>query len=174
MITAFERRKGKMKQGKMIFALAVVVILGIALQGLLVFADTQDSPNKAAVEFTKAYFAFNETVLAGRLCDESRQADETDVVGKYVYKASEDAKARGYGMGFYIKDCLYNLKTETLEKTHDSAKIRLTAERRAPLRTFFSKGDKYDINSVDEVLTLVRKDGHWKVCGNPFSLASIK
>jgi hypothetical protein len=66
-----------------------------------------------------------------------------------------------------MKNKLYHVKTHTISKDHKNAQIRLICERKPPLRSFFTK-EKYQ--KVDEVLELVKEDGKWKVCGNPFSL----
>lgn len=160
-----------MAQSKMIISLIVALVLGVAVQVLLVYADTQDSPNKAAVEFAKAYFAYDRATLSDRLCEDSRIQDDKNVVSGYIYKARQEAEARGYSLGCYVKENLYHLQADTLDRTHDTARIRLTFEKRAPLRTFFSQKDKYDISHVEEELELVKVEGQWKVCGNPFGIA---
>lgn len=159
-----------MGRGNMVLSIGLAIILGIFVQVLLVFADTQDSPNKAAVEFTKAYFAFDKAVMSDRLCESSKVVDDVDVVGKYVYDAMQEANARGYSLGCYVKNKLYHLETETISADHEKAQIRLTAERKSPIRTFFSKGD---ISEVEEIIEVVKEDGKWKVCGNPFSLSGV-
>jgi len=160
-----------MRQSKMIISLAVTLVLGIAVHVLLMYAEAQDSPSKAATEFAKAFFAYDRAVLSERLCEESKTANEADVVGSYVYKARQEAEARGYSVGCYVKEKLYHLETETVSRTRDTAKIRVTFEKRSPLRTFFSKKDKYDISHVEEEIDLIQENGQWKVCGNPFSIA---
>ncbi|QTA78361.1 Uncharacterized protein dnl_05830 [Desulfonema limicola] len=140
------------------------------MQVILVFADTQDSANKAASEFAKAYFAFNKQVLSERICETSKMVDDVNVVDKYIYEAAQEANARGFNLGCYIKNKIYHMETETLSRESDKASIRIKGERKSPLRTFFSKGD---IHEFDEVLELVKEDGKWKVCGNPFSISGV-
>ncbi|MGE0085791.1 MAG: hypothetical protein AB7S75_15380 [Desulfococcaceae bacterium] len=160
-----------MRQSKMIISLAVALVLGIAVQVILVYADAQDSPYKAATEFAKACFAYDRAVLSDRLCEGSKTANDADVVGNYIYKAQQEAEARGYSLGCYVKEKLYHLEAETVTRSQDAAQVRLTFEKRSPLRTFFSKKDKHDISHAEEVIDLVRENGRWKVCGNPFSIA---
>ncbi|MDM8535536.1 hypothetical protein QUF70_02145 [Desulfobacterales bacterium HSG17] len=159
-----------MARSNMVISIALSILLGICLQVLLVFADTQDSPNKAAVEFAQAYFAFDKATLSERLCESSKSVDDVDVVGKYIYEARQEANARGFNLGCYVKNRISHLKTETLGRDDNKVKIRLTGERKSVLRTFFSKGD---IHEVDEVLELVKQDGKWKICGNPFSISGV-
>ena len=159
-----------MARSNMVISIALSILLGICLQVLLVFADTQDSPNKAAAAFAQAYFAFDKATLSERLCESSKLVNDVDVVGKYIYDAKQEANARGYNLGCYVKNKIFHLETETLSRQGDKVKIRLTGERKSALRTFFSKGD---IHEVDEVLELVKENGKWKVCGNPFSLSGV-
>ncbi len=160
-----------MMQGKMIISLITALVLGVAVQVLLVYADTQDAPDKAAAEFAKAYYAYDKAVLSERLCESAKVQNDTDVIGDYIYKARREAEARGFGLGCYVKENIYHLQTDTLDRTHDTARIRLTFEKRSPLRTFFSKKDRYDIFHVEEEIKLIKEEGRWKVCGNPFSIA---
>ncbi len=154
-----------MGQSNKIITIALIFLLGVFLQVLFVFADMQDTPNRAAIEFAKAYFRFDKC-MADRLCDERKVVDDKDVVSKYVYDAAKDANDLGYGL-FYMKNKLYHVETHTISKDHEKAQIRLTCERRAPLRSFFTKEEYKD---VEEVLDLVKENGKWKVCGNPFAL----
>ncbi|MEZ4526805.1 MAG: hypothetical protein R2941_12865 [Desulfobacterales bacterium] len=162
-----------MKQSKMIISLAVALVIGIAVQVILVYADAQDSPYKAATEFAKACFTYDKALLSDRLCEASKTAEDADVVGDYIYKARQEAQARGYSLGCYVKEKLYHLEAETVARTQDTAQVRLKFEKRSPLRTFFSKKDKHDVSHVEEVIELVRENGQWKVCANPFSFAGV-
>jgi len=164
-----ERRKSNMAKTKMVISLGLVLLLGIFFHVLFVFADIQDSPHKAAIDFAQAYFKFDQKGMEARLCDDSKVVDDVDVVGAYVYQAAQDAKARGYSLGCYVKNKLYHVKTETFDESHDKAKVHLTAERKSGLRTFFSKED---IHPVDLTFDLVKVDGCWKVCGTSIPLDS--
>ena len=55
-------------QDNKIITITLSVLLGIFLQVLLIFGDMQDSPNKAVLEFTKAYFKYDKAGMAERLC----------------------------------------------------------------------------------------------------------
>jgi hypothetical protein len=150
-----------------IIPLTLVILLGILVQVLFVFADMQETPNKAAVAFAEAYYGFDKTGLGERLCESSRVVDEANVVDQYIYDAARKAEARGYDLGMYVKNDLYHVETEILEESFDKARVRLTAERKSGLRTFFSRED---VHPVDLTFDLVREDGKWKVCTDLLSL----
>ena len=85
-----------MGKEKTIITGVLVVLLAVFLQVLFVFADIQDTPNKAATEFAKAYFRYNEAIMSDRLCEERRIVDDVNVVKKYVnQKTSGSRKFRG-------------------------------------------------------------------------------
>ena len=151
-----------MTRTKLVLSLGLVVLLGIVFQVLFVFADIQDSPTKATVEFAKAYYAVNKACMKDRYCQSALEAEEGNPIDTYVYQATQAANARGFDMNIYIKNRLYHVETETIEATHDQAKVHLTGERKSPLRTFFSKGDIHPVNATFD---LVKEDGKWKVCG---------
>ena len=97
-----------MARSNMVISIALSIFLGICLQVLLVFADTQDSPNKAAAAFAQAYFAFDKATLSEYLCESSKLVNDVDVVGKYIYDAKQEANARGYNLGCYVKNKIFH------------------------------------------------------------------
>ena len=156
-----------MTQSNKIIPLTLVIVLGILVQVLFVFADMQETPGKAAVQFAEAYYGFDQEALADRLCESSMIVDDVNMVNQYIYEASQNAEARGYNLGIYVKNNLYHVETETLDESFDKARVRLTAERKSGLRTFFSKED---VHPVDTTFDLVREDGKWKVCTDLLTL----
>ena len=156
-----------MTQSNKIIPLTLVIVLGILVQVLFVFADMQETPGKAAVQFAEAYYGFDQEGLADRLCESSMIVDDVNMVSQYIYEAGQNAEARGYNLGIYVKNNLYHVETETLDESFDKAKVRLTAERKSGLRTFFS-GE--DVHPVDTTFDLVREDGKWKICTDLLAL----
>jgi hypothetical protein len=143
-------------KSKMGLSIALVVVLAVLLQVIFVFADSVDTPNKAVVEFAKAYYRFN-PAMSERLCSE---VDGDGVlVDQYIYEAQKNARDRGYST-FYLKSSVYHARTSTLSKDNEKAQIHLTADRKPPLKSFFTK-ENYPI---DQVFNLVKEDGKWKIC----------
>lgn len=141
------------------------IIIGALLQVLFIFPDIKDTPGKAVIEFSTAYFKVHES-MADRLCEERKVVNGTDVVEEYIQIKTKEAEERGLSM-FYLRDKLYNPRTESVKKNTDSAEIRLTAEVKPPLKSFFTQED---YRQIDEIITVVNDNGKWKVCGKLFSL----
>lgn len=152
--------------------IVLVLVCGFILQALLVFADKRETPNKAVVEFSKAYFRLDES-MAERICEERLASEEMDVVDQYIYMAGQEAKARGFEINF-MKNELYHIETEVLSQTDSDAKVRITGKRRVAINPVYSAVAKaFDIGGiydVDETIHVIKEDGKWKVCGDLFSL----
>jgi hypothetical protein len=150
---------------KSAISIALVILLGIALQVVFGFAETKDTPNKAAVEFAEAYFKFDPSMkhmLCSQLVDDQKQ----DYVAIYIHESSMHARDLGYNPS-YLKTGLKDIMTNTLARDENSATIELKAKSKYALRTFFT-GDHFE---VYHKFDMIKEDGKWKVCGNPFSIA---
>jgi hypothetical protein len=152
--------------------IVLVLVCGFLLQVLLVFADTRDTPNKAVVEFSKAYFMLDKS-MAERICKERLASEEIDVVDQYIYLAGQEAKERGFENNF-MKNELYHVETEILSQSYSDATVRITGKRRVAINPvypivakMFDIGGTYD---VDETIAVKREDGKWKVCGDLYDL----
>ncbi|MBT3311605.1 MAG: hypothetical protein HN379_06395 [Desulfobacteraceae bacterium] len=153
-----------MQQDYKIVSLVMVVITGILLQVLFCIVDSSDTPSRAAVEFSKAYFKYDNS-MADRLCEESKTVNGENVVEKYIRLKENESKNRGYSPWF-MKNKLYHIKTNTFENDKKNAKVRLTCIIKPPLKSFFT----HESTEIDEVITLVKVGKVWKVCGKIFSL----
>ena len=150
----------------------LILICGFFLQVLLSYADTRDTPNKAVVEFSKAYFKLDKS-MAERICKERLASEDIDVVDQYIYLAGKEAKERGFDISF-MKNELYHIETEIISQNDTEAQIRITGKRRVainpayPIVTkVFDIGETYD---VDETIDVKKEENKWKVCGDLFSL----
>jgi len=154
-------------KGSLIFGAILIIVIAFFVQVLFVYADTKDTPNKAATEFTKAYFGLDNS-MADRLCQESLIVEGVNVVDKYIDSVTTKAKAEGFGP-FFTKNFVYHVHTKTVCKDNNKATIELSCEIKHPLRSFFTKESSREI---DETIDLIKEDGKWKVCGDVFSLSS--
>ena len=150
--------------------LVLVVLLGILVQVVLVMAQTKETPAKAAVEFTKAYYKLSPRVTA-YMCNDL--LEDKDIVGDVFYNAEADAKARGFSAS-YPRMQLFDVETVVLAQDETSAQVQLTSSmKRAihPAFAYFLKmwnmGETYHL---DDVIDMVKEEGHWKVCGYDYAL----
>jgi hypothetical protein len=162
-----------MQRGSTFFTIMAVLVIGVMLQVMLVFADQRETPARTAVAFSEAYFELDPTMVK-YLCSAFTAKEEGDVVGDYLSRVAEDARVAGFDRN-YMRSRLYGVHTEIISQSDTEAEVRIHAERKRninPIFTvvgrLFSIGETY---SVDETLKLVKEDGRWKVCGRAYALA---
>lgn len=150
--------------------LVLVVLLGVLVQVVLVTAQTKETPVKAAVEFTKAFYKLSPSVTE-RMCGDL--LEEEDIVDGLFHEAEADAQARGFSAA-YPRMELFHLQAAVLAQDEASAQVQLTCSiKRAihPAFAYFIKimniGETYHL---DEVVDLVNEDGVWKVCGYEYAM----
>jgi len=150
----------------------LVLIVGFLVQLLFSLADLRDTPNKAVVEFSKAYFQLDQSMV-DRICKKQMGNDNIDIVDQYLYLAAKEANERGFDINL-MKNKLYHIETETLSKNDTTAKIRITGKTRVAINHVYPiVAQLFHIGStheVDETFNVIKEDGQWKVCGNLFSL----
>ena len=64
-------------------AFTLAILIGVFLQVVFAFADTAESPSKAAVEFSKAYYMLDES-MKNRLCAELMENEDANPVNLYI------------------------------------------------------------------------------------------
>jgi len=156
-------------------AWAMVFVIAMFLQVVFAFADGVETPTRAAVEFSKAYYRLD-PAMANRLCEDLRSDEEIDLVEQLIHRNTEEARKRGFQMS-WMKRKLYHIETTTISRDENMATIHLTGVVRMEINpvfawvaSIFSLGDTHD---VDHVLELVNENGRWKVCGSVGRLTSI-
>ncbi len=161
-----------MRSDSKFLTITAVIIVALILQVLLISTGHHDSPGQAAVEFSKAYFMLNKA-MEQRLCNEITENGGNGVVGDYLYRVADQAKSEGFDVS-WMKMVLFNIKTETEMADENIAEVRINCNRRravnplyALVAKIFCLGETY---KVEETLTLVKENGLWKVCGEPFEL----
>ena len=161
-----------MSSGNKLMVLAAVVIGAFVLQLVLIIADRHDGPGTAAVEFSKAYFKQNEC-MADRLCSDVIADEASDVVGDYINRVADEARANGFKPS-WMRMALSHIEIETEMLDENTANVHLTSSRMRSINPvyglvskLFFLGETYD---VAETLTVVKEEDGWKVCGQPYSL----
>lgn len=161
-----------MNIGNKFMVLASVAFVALVLIVVLNIVDRHDSPGKAAVEFSKAYFKQNEC-MAYRLCSDLIADEEIDVVGDYINRVADEARTNGFKPS-WMRMALSHTEVEVEMLNENTAEVHLTSRRMRSVNPVFglvSKvfflGESYD---VDETLTVVMEADGWKVCGQPYTL----
>ncbi len=152
----------------------LVIIVGIVVQLIFSMADIRDTPSKAVVEFSKAYFNLDKS-MAKKICKKELVSKDGNVVDQYLYHAAQTAKARGFNIDF-LKNKLYHIETETISKTNTEAQIRITGRIRVAINSIYPViAQLFNIGAthkVDQIIHVIKENGQWKVCGKLFSLTS--
>ena len=161
-----------MSQYKQYAPVAVALLIGVILQALLLFMDRKETPSKAVIAFSKAYFMLN-PCMTDWLCKEQKTVGDVNVVDYYLKRVSAEARERGFGLS-YMKEKLYHIQTYTVQKNGKTAEVRITGERRFAMNPLYAiMGQLFGFtqaHEVDDTLTLIKEGKRWKVCGTPFQL----
>ena len=159
-----------MDRGSKFIIFASVVLAAFILQIVLIVSDHHESPGKAAVEFTKAYFKLKRS-MNERLCSEI--TEEGDVVNDYLNRVADEARAEGLDPS-WMKMALSHIETETEMLDDNTAEVQITCTRRRSANPLYGIVAKIfflgETHKVEETLTLVKENDRWKVCGEPFAL----
>ena len=163
-----------MNKDNKLISLVLVILLGALVQVVLAAGDAKDAPNTAAIAFSKAYFNMNPD-MADRLCNGGVTEDEVDMVGNFLYSQTMHAAARGFELK-RLRKSFSHIRTETVDMTKDSATVNISGTTRTIINPVFGwVGKMFFLTTPDTVettLEMVKEDGVWKVCGEPFALSA--
>lgn len=161
-----------MDSGGKFLTFTSIIILALILQGLLIIHETRETPERAAVEFARAYF-WLDPAMAERLCSELRRTEAADPTDAFLQRIGDEARALGFGFD-YMKQQLSDVDARTLSQRDGRAEVLFTATRRRAINPLFgSIGAVFDLTKphrIEATLKLQKEDGRWKVCGRPFAL----
>jgi hypothetical protein len=156
-------------------AIILVVLAGLCVQIIFAFADAKDTPQRAVVEFSKAFFQLDKS-MADRICSNVLKSDDVDVVDDYLYQVRKEALERGFNPKF-MKNKFYHIETETISQDNKTAKIRITGIRRISINPVYANiATLFNLNKtheIDATFDVVLENAKWKVCGDVFSLAAF-
>ena len=156
-----------------ICTVATIVIVGFILQIIFVYADKMDSPHKAVIEFSKAYFWLDKATMNKRLCNAQKTMDEVNIIDEYIQRAGNEAGQMGFELN-YMKNTVYHIKTQTLSKDDSKAVVRLTCCKKKAINPLYMTVARiFRLNKtyhIDETINVIKEDETWKVCGKLFEL----
>ena len=163
-----------MNKDNKLISLVLVILLGALVQVVLAAGDAKDAPHTAAIEFSKSYF-YMDPDMADRLCNGGVTEDEVDMVGDYLYRQTMEAAARGFELK-RLRKSFSHIHTNTVDMTKDSATVNISGTTRTIINPVFGwVGKMFFLTTSDAVetaLDVVKEDGVWKVCGEPFALSA--
>lgn len=165
-----------MDRNNMSTPIVLVILAGILLQVLLIFGDSRPLPHRTAIAFSKAYFQLD-PAMGKFLCTDLRGDEEADPVALLRERRFDEARDRGFPAGM-VRSNLYHVDSHT-EFSEDGAqaRVRITAARRTAINPVFAWVARLfsigETHHLEETLELVKEEGAWKVCGNPFGLADL-
>jgi len=161
-----------MDSGSKFLTFTSIIMLALILQVVLALAEQRDTPEKAAVEFTEAYFWLDPS-MANRLCQQITQDSPNAVVANYMERVNQEARSLGYQFD-YMKQGLYHIQTQTTLKDPNTAEVKLKGERRRTINPVFGLVARWffigETHPIEATLNLVKEGERWKVCGQPFRL----
>jgi hypothetical protein len=150
---------------------ALTLLLAMFLQVAFVFADGSETPSRAAVEVSKAYFRLD-PAMADLICEQRRVVDDVDMVERYLDQMQQEAAARGFDLRM-MKKGLYHIETEVLSSSEEEARVQVSGVLRTRINPvyawvagLFHLGETVP---VEKVVDLVKEDGQWKACGGLLS-----
>ncbi|MGD9137099.1 MAG: hypothetical protein PVH42_10065 [Desulfobacterales bacterium] len=152
--------------------IAAVILIAFILQIVLILADRHESPGKAAVDFSKAYFKLS-TDIREHLCSEITEDEESDIIDDYLARVADQARSEGFDVS-WMRMALSHIETEIQMMEDNVAEVRISGTRRRAVNPVFALVAKIfslgETHHIEETLTLVKENNRWKVCGEPFGL----
>jgi hypothetical protein len=148
-------------------AIGIAVILQLALIGI----DCRQTPDSVARNFTEAYYALNPD-MQDYLC---AGLVEKRVVDRYLYQREQQASSRGFSTN-YMRQAFTKLHVNVEEPGDTAMTIHVHGTTRVCInRPFMIVGKLFGLGRdyhVDEHIDVVKENGRWRVCGNPFGIDS--
>lgn len=149
--------------------IAIVIGIAIILQLALIGIDCQQTPGSVARNFAEAYYALNPD-MQDYLC---AGLVEKGVVDKYLFKKQQQASSRGYSTN-YMRHAFTKLHVNVMDAGDTAMTLHVHGTtRRCINRPFMIVGKLFGLARefpVDEHIDVVKENGRWRVCGNPFGI----
>lgn len=153
-----------------IVSFAILLVVALVFQLALIAADCRQTPLRVATAFTKDYFYLDKD-MQDYLC-ESLSADN-ELVDQYIYQKHTEATQRGLSTN-YLRHKFTKLHLKTTHQDDTSARFHIEGITRVAINPVFMVVGKWFFLAkdypVEASLDLVKENGTWRVCGQPFGL----
>lgn len=164
-----------MKQDNRLASLVLILIFGAMVQVVMAAGDSKSAPYAAATEFAKNYF-YLDPAMADQICNAGVTEDDVDMVDNYLYAKRTEAASRGYDIS-RLRKSFTHVKTQTVDMDEGAATVHISGTTRTIINPVFGwVGKMFFITRpehVEATLEVVKEDGKWKVCGEPFTLTAV-
>jgi hypothetical protein len=151
--------------------LAIVIGIAVILQLALIGIDCKQTPDSVARNFTEAYYALNPE-MQDYLC---AGLVEKGVVDRYLRQQKQQASSRGFSTNS-LRKAFTRLHVNVAESGDDSMTLHVHGSTRVCInRPFMIIGKLFGIGRdypVEAHIDVVKENGRWRVCGNPFGIDS--
>ena len=148
---------------------AIVIGIAVILQLALIGIDCQQTPDLVARNFTEAYYDLNPD-MQNYLCT---SLVEKGVVDRYLHQEEQQASSRGFSMN-YLRKAFTELHVNLEEASDTKMAFHVHGETRTCInRPFMIVGKLFGLGRdypVDAQIDVVKENGRWRVCGNPFGI----
>lgn len=145
----------------------ITLLFFIVLQLIFVSAERQDSAQKTALAFSRAYFMLDPGADQ-LLCSRLQKAAGLNPVDHHLRQKAEDARQMGFRAD-YMRSYLMDVQTKTLRQDAKSARVEIHALKKRYLNPVFNwLAEIFHLGSTstaEQVLDLVKENGRWRVCG---------
>ena len=150
--------------------LAITIVVAVILQFALIAADCVQNPTKVARNFAEAYY-YLDADMQDYLCADLAKKEQ--VVDSYLYRKNLEASQRGLPVN-YLRQKFIKMHLSVAASGPDTVKLHLEGTTRVCINpVFMLVGKLFQIGqdySVDERIELIKENGQWRVCGNPFGI----
>ena len=150
---------------------AIVIGLAVVLQLALIGVDCRQTPDKIARGFAEAYYYINPD-MQDYLCS---SLIEKGAVDNFIYRKKQEASQRGFSTN-YLRQKFTRLHLDATETGDTTMSFHLQGTTRVCIYPpFMIVGKLFGIGQdypVDTHIDLVKENGQWRVCGNPFGINS--
>ncbi len=167
-----EKEKERMKNSRKQISVCLVFLIVFCFSVSSAWAEA-DSPAKVAKEFTKAYFKLDPSMASYLSSDARVNRYEMDMVDLFFDIKEAEAHNKGYELS-YMKMMPVQVKTEMLKSDDTTAEILVNATTiRAINPLYRAVGFVFgmlDEHETQDVITLVKEDGEWKIGPGAFDL----
>jgi len=161
-----------MKKGRKLISIGIVLFIIFCIHVSSAWAEGS-LPSKVVKDFAGAYFMLDSSMASYLSKDARINKNEIDMVDLYLETRAADASNLGYKTS-YLKMLPVNMKTTVLSMDESSATIQFNATTLRSINPLFRiTGFIFgllDEHEVQDIISVVKEDGEWKIGPGAFDI----